>query len=190
MALAGTLAGYLPFHLWGAGKWRKPAIFAGGALSVMVSAVLAVSELLMSRVRMPAAILGVSLGLFLVSALLEGAITLAVIQALESIRPEFIRKPAPGRSFALGAISLVAVLLATVGVLFASTDPDGIEKLAQQTGIESHARTLISTPLRDYQAAFLGSPVAGKAVAGLAGLGLIYAMSALIARAVTRKRSC
>jgi cobalt/nickel transport system permease protein len=189
MAIAGVLAGYLPFHLWGAGKWRKPAIFASGALSVLVSAVLALAELLLSGVRMPAAVLGVSLGLFVVSAVLEGAITLAVVGALEAIRPGFIRKPAAGRSFALGAISLAAVLLATVGVLFASTAPDGIEKLAQQTGIGSHAKTLLSTPLSDYQAVFLQSPAAGKAAAGLAGLGLIYGACLLIARAVARKRS-
>ncbi len=189
MAIAGVLAGYLPFHLWGAGKWRKPAIFAAGTLSVLVSAVLALTELLLSGVRMPAAVLGVSLGLFVVSAVLEGAITLAVVQALEAIRPGFIRKPAEGRSFALGAISLSAVLLATVGVLFASADPDGIQKLAQQTGIAPHARTLISTPLSDYQLAFLQSPWAGKAAAGLVGLGLIYGACVLLAHVVARKRS-
>ncbi len=189
MAMAGVLAGYLPFHLWGAGKWRKPAIFAGGTLSVLVSAVLALAELLISGVRMPGAVLGVSLGLFVVSAVLEGAITLAVVQALEAIRPGFIRKPAAGRSFALGAIGLTAVLLATVGALFASTAPDGIEKLARQTGIGSHARTLISTPLSDYRAVFLQSPNAGKAAAGLAGLAMIYLACTLIGRAVARKRS-
>ncbi len=46
MALAGVLAGYLPFYLWGGGRARRLAIFAGGALSVLVSAVLALSELL------------------------------------------------------------------------------------------------------------------------------------------------
>ena len=30
MAILGVLAGYLPFHLWGASKWRRMAIFAGG----------------------------------------------------------------------------------------------------------------------------------------------------------------
>ena len=38
MAIVGVLAGYLPFHLWGADAARRAAIFAGGALSVLVSA--------------------------------------------------------------------------------------------------------------------------------------------------------
>src|SRR5438094_6357851 len=56
MAVAGVLAGYLPFRYWGAGKWRKPAIFLGAMLSVLVSAVLALAQLLISGVAMPAAV--------------------------------------------------------------------------------------------------------------------------------------
>jgi hypothetical protein len=149
---------------------------------VLVSAVLALAELLISGVKMPASGVGVSLGLFLVSAVLEGAITLAVIQALEAIQPDFVRKPAAGRSFALGAAGLAAVLLATVGVLFASTAPDGIQKLGR-------ARELISTPFSGYQAAFVASPWLGKASAGLAGLGLIYGACVLIGRVAARNRS-
>ncbi len=189
MAVLGVLAGYLPFHLWGAGKWRRLAIFAGGILSVLVSALLALSELLLSGVKMPASLLGVSLALFVVSAVLEGAITLAVVQALESIQPGFVRKPGRARPFALGLVSVVAIMLAAVGVLFASTAPDGIERLGQQTGIAAHARALFSTPLANYQAAFVQSPSLSKAAGGLAGLALIFCVCLAIARAVARKRS-
>src|SRR5579864_9107344 len=77
MAIAGMLAGYLPMYLWGAGRRRRSAIFLGGFLSVLTRAVLALGELLLSGVTMPAPVLGVSLGLFAVSAMHEGAITLA-----------------------------------------------------------------------------------------------------------------
>ncbi|HKE29943.1 MAG TPA: energy-coupling factor ABC transporter permease [Bryobacteraceae bacterium] len=129
MAVIGVLAGYLPYRLWGAGRLRKFAIFAGGALSVLASAVLALAELLLSGVRMAPSVLGLSLAVFLVSALLEGAITLAVLQALEAMRPGFVRRPAGGASLALGAVAVAAVLLSAVGVLFASTAPDGIERV-------------------------------------------------------------
>src|SRR5438270_6958660 len=76
MAVVGVLAGYLPYHLWGRGRGRRAAIFAGGALSVLASAVMALSELLISGVRMPGPVLGISLGVFAISALLEGAITM------------------------------------------------------------------------------------------------------------------
>ncbi|HEX8984119.1 MAG TPA: energy-coupling factor ABC transporter permease, partial [Bryobacteraceae bacterium] len=140
MAFLGVLAGWLPFRLWGGGRWRSYAIFAGGAFSVLASAILAVAELLASGVRMPAPVLGLSLALFVVSAAAEGAITLAVVRALEAIQPGFIRKPAAGRSPVWVLLGVCAVLLAAVGVLFASTAPDGLEKLAQQAGFANQAR--------------------------------------------------
>ena len=182
MAIAGVLAGYLPYHLWGRGPGRRAAIFVGGALSLLTSAILALAELLISGVRMPGPVLGVSLALFAVSALVEGAITVAVVIALERIQPSLMRAPGAGRSPAFSALALVAVLLAAGGVVFASTEPDGIERLAMQTGIASHARTLISTPLKDYQAAWLGSGWAAQAGAGLAGLGLVYGVCLMIGR--------
>ena len=184
MAILGVLAGYLPFHLWGAGRWRKAAIFLGATLSVLVSAVCALAELLLSGVRMPAAMLELSLALFLVSALLEGAITLTVVEALEAIRPNAVRRPRT-----VGIVTLAAVLLAAVGVLFASTNPDGIQRLGQATGIDAYTRRFFSTPFSGYETTFFANPWLRKATAGLAGLALIYSASTLIFRAAARKRS-
>ncbi len=189
MAVLGVWAGYLPFHLWGSGKKRGLAIFAGGALSVLVSAALAVADLLMSGVRIAGSVLAISFALFLAAAVLEGAITVSVVGALEKIQPGFVRKPREGRSFALGAVALAALLLATVGVLFASAAPDGIQRLAQQAGIASHARTALSTPFSGYEAAFVQPAWTRKALAGLAGIALIYAACMAIGRFVARRRS-
>ncbi|HTS61485.1 MAG TPA: energy-coupling factor ABC transporter permease [Candidatus Acidoferrales bacterium] len=175
MAILGVLAGYLPYHFWGRTRGRRLAIFAGGALSVLTSAVLALSELLFSGIRMPGTVLGVSLGLFAVSALVEGAITLGAIRALEAIQPDFICRPDARRSFALGAVALAAVLLVTGGVLLASSAPDGIERLGS-------ARALFSTPFSGYDIAALGRGWFPKAAAGLVGLGLVYGVCLIIGR--------
>jgi len=188
MAVAGVLAGYLPFHLWGSGRWRKHAMFLGGVLSVVVSAVLALTELLLSGVAMPAAVVRISLGLFLVSALLEGAITLAAMQALESIKADFVRKPEWNGGRALGWVGMAAVLLAVAGVLVASTNPDGIWKLAGDIGIASRAKALVAAPLADYQMAFLESAWLRKAGAGLAGLCLVYAACLVGGRLLARQK--
>src|SRR6185295_10232931 len=42
MAIAGVIAGYVPFYLWGSGRGRKAAIFFGGVFSVLVAALLAI----------------------------------------------------------------------------------------------------------------------------------------------------
>jgi cobalt/nickel transport system permease protein len=175
MAVLGVLAAWLPYHLWGRSRARRAAIFSGGVLSVLSSAMLALSELLLSGVTMPRAVLGASLALFLVSAVIEGAITVAVIGALESIQPDFVRQPTAGRSFALGAVALIAVLLVTGGILVASTSPDGIQRLG-------HARNVLSAPLSGYAIPALGGGWLPKAGAGLAGLGLVYGACAMIGR--------
>src|SRR5262249_17271721 len=80
MAILGVLAGYVPYHYLGSGTWRRPAVFAGGALSVLVSAAMALSELRLSGV--PPRILGASISVFAIAAVLEGAITVGVLEAL------------------------------------------------------------------------------------------------------------
>ncbi len=182
MAILGVLAGYLPYRLWGRGRGRRAAIFAGGALSVAASALLALAELLLSGVRIPASVLGVSLALFAVSAVIEGAITMTVMGALEAIQPNFVRQPAAGGRYALLAAGLAAVVLAAGGVVFASTAPDGIQRLAIQTGISGHARTLLSTPFTAYEASWLGAGWPAQAGAGLVGLALVGGVCVLIGR--------
>src|SRR5260221_11426881 len=68
MAVVGVIARYLPFHLWGAGRARKTAIFMGGVFSVLVASLLAVPRRVLSGIAMSGTVLGVSFGLFAVSA--------------------------------------------------------------------------------------------------------------------------
>ena len=193
MAVLGVLAGYLPFALWGGSRFRRLVIFGGGALSVLVSALAALSELLVSGVKMPFPVLGLSVALFVVSAALEGAITLAIMQALARIQPGTARvdhKLAPsGWSRLLAMVSLATLVLASVGVLLASAAPDGLERLGEQTGITSRVRTLIHTPLTNYRAAFLHSDSLSKAAAGLAGVALVYCACLALGRIAARNRS-
>jgi len=189
MAVAGTLAGYLPYRYWAGSRWRSAGIFMGAALSVLVAALFAIAELLLSGIPMPAAVLGLSLGLFVVMAVLEGAITLAVVQALERMGAGLVRPPSGGASRALGAVIAAAVLLAAVGVLFASSRPDGLEKLAADIGLAARARTLVSTPLADYEMNFISTPWLRKSLAGVAGLTLIYIVCVAVGRLLARRRS-
>lgn len=177
MAVVGVLAGYLPFRVW---NGHRMAVFAGGFLSVFVSALLALSELRLSGITMPAGVLGVSIGLFAVSALLEGLITLAVVNALQRMSAKYVRTPqaAPVRAYAV--IGIVAVLLVTVGVLIASTQPDGLEQLGK-------AKSLLVTPLADYELSFVSSPWLKKAGGGLAGLALIYLCVISIGRSLSKR---
>lgn len=181
MAFAGVFAGYLPVYYFSS-RWRRGAIFLGGFLSVMVSALLAISELLLSGVRMPAGILWLSLGLFAVSALLEALITVALVEAIERLHPSWMRPRQRMAAPAAATVLLAAVVLASAGVTFASAFPDGLEKLSEQIGIAERAQNILSSPFSDYEARGLGSTWATKAVAGVAGVTIMFAISLGIIR--------
>jgi cobalt/nickel transport system permease protein len=189
MAVAGVLAGYLPYRMWGAGPWRSGAIFAGGMLSVLTSACLALSQLLISGVPMPGRLLWVSSGLFLVSAVIEGAITVAVVRAIERLNPAWVRGPREAGSRVLGVVAVGAVFLAVVGVLAASAAPDGIAKLAAQVGVPLRPPAGLHAPLADYELHGFEPAWLRKAAAGLAGLMLVYVVCVLCGWAIARRRS-
>jgi cobalt/nickel transport system permease protein len=179
MAIAGVFAGYLPFVLL---RGSRAGVFIGATFSLIVSALLALLELRISHIPMPPAVLAVSLGLFLVSALIEGAITVAVVQALERIQPDILLRPKSIGVTGLFAIGGTSVLLAGAGCMVASAKPDGIQSFAQQSGIWWRITSLFRTPLADYQVQFISSPWLTRAVAGLAGLALIYLLCMAVSR--------
>lgn len=187
MAIAGVLAGYLPMQIWGASQWRKQAIFAGAFLSVLVSASLALSELLVSGIAMPKGILLLSMGLFVISALIEGAITVSVIAAIERLNPGFVKKAEASKSRTLLVVSAGAVVLGVTGFVLASSAPDGIQKLALQLGLTT--KSSFHGPFADYSVTYFDSPWLRKATAGLAGLLVIYGICAAVGKMIARQRS-
>jgi len=190
MALAGVAAGYLPYRMWsspeGGARWRTVSIFSAGALSVLVSACLALAELLISGVKMPRHMLAVSLGLFAVSAILEGVITVAAIHAIERLQPVRALPGAPAR--VAGAIGVLAVLAAAFGILLASAAPDGIEHLAAQLGL-AHTAAWAHAPLAGYDAGVPGPAWLRKAAAGFTGMLVIYVISLAAGRLLSRQRN-
>ena len=186
MAIAGVLAAYWPFQVLGAAR-RNLAIFFGGFLSVLVSGSLALAELLISGVRMPRLLVFTSLGLFAVNAVIEGAITISVVQALDKLNPGFVQKPAKSNSGILVALSTAGVVLGIAGFLLASGAPDAIQSLGQTLGIS--AKTNFQTPMANYSAGNFESAWLRRATAGMAGLLLICGVCVAGARLIGRRRS-
>jgi cobalt/nickel transport system permease protein len=193
MALIGVLAGYVPYRMWRS-HWRSAAIFLSGMLSVLVSGCFALSELAVSGVPMSGRLISISLGLFLAAACMEGAITLAAVRAIERLNlglafNKDARQSRPAGSRLIGAIAIAAVLLATFGILWASTAPENLQRVAAQLGISAHAPVWMHAPLADYEWQGSASLWLRKASAGLAGLALIYGICALTGKLLTRQRS-
>jgi cobalt/nickel transport system permease protein len=188
MALAGVLAGYLPYHLLSGTRARGAGVFLGGFLSVFVSACLCLGQLALSGVPMPGQVLVLAVGVFTITAALEGAITLAVVGALEKLHPNWRREsPREGRGF-LALLGLAALLLASAGFFLASALPDGLERVAGLVGLEGKEQSIFSSPLPDYEALMLSNPWLRSAGAGLVGVGLTLVTCLLLGRGIVRWR--
>lgn len=184
MAVAGVLAGAAPARLLG----RRWGAWTGGFLSVLLTGSLCLIELRLSGVSIPAQALWFAIGVFAITGALEGAITVAVLGALERLNPHWLQQPGTGGRRALAALTSVAVLLAATGFVIASAHPDGLEKVAGLLGIEEREIRAFQAPMAEYNAFQHQSGVAGPVVAGLSGLGLALALCVLLGKAFTRWR--
>lgn len=189
MAIAGVFAAYLPYRLAGGSNRRAPWIFLGAFLSVFVAAGMALAELFLSGTRMPSAATSAAIGLFVVTAVIEGLITVAVVRSLEKIHPHWIRTPSSSGRPAIATLAAVAIALATVGALFASANPDVLEHFTEQAGIAGAAREFFQAPLADYESGMLDLGWLRQSSAGAVGLALTFLISIAIGKAVGRRRS-
>jgi cobalt/nickel transport system permease protein len=170
MAVAGVLAGYVPYRLWGRGRTRQASIFLSGFVSVLLSASLALAELNISGVPMSRRLMFISGVLFLISGLIEGAITVAALRAIERLNPGWVRPSKPLQPRFVFAAATALVALVCVGTVVASRAPDALEAALSIPG-EVHLVWL------------------RKALLGLTGMVILYAGLAIVGRKAARQRS-
>jgi uncharacterized membrane protein len=88
----------------------------------------------------------------------------------------------------IGVIAIISIVLATAGIMVASTLPDGIEHLAKKLQVHFSAGFILHSPLRDYQIQLLGASWLSRVSAGLIGLLLVYFACAIGSYLLTRTR--
>jgi cobalt/nickel transport protein len=84
-----------------------------------------------------------------------------------------------------------ALLLAGVISLFASSDPDGLEKVAEDFGFMSHAegKEVMESPLPDYVVPGLGGSPLAASLAGVLGTLMVFGFALLLGKAFRRQNS-
>ena len=189
MALIGVWAGWLPYRMLSKSSFRTAGVFVGGLLSVLASAVAAIVELRLSGVAMSPAVVGGSSGVFLVTGIMEGLITVTVLQAVERLNPGWLRVPKGLPSRSAGVLVTAALLMTIMGVLYISALPDGFEALAARVGAASREQIVWTAPFADYEAPLLAGDWSRKSLAGLAGMAIIYGICVTVGRLLMRQRS-
>lgn len=97
-------------------------------------------------------------------------------------------KPGGSRRWWIAGIAiamLVVVLLAPL----ASSDPDGLERVAEDQGFIDQATNLVSGLLGDYAIPGVGNEALSTILSGLLGIALVVGVLFLLGRLVARRRT-
>lgn len=206
MAFIPVLVGWVVFRLlMRVLPARPPAVmaaaFVAGFSSVPVSAAAFVAEYALggSHVFDLRAVLVAMVGVHVLIGLGEGLITALTVAAVYGVRPDLVygmRDHAPegattrGRGLPLwGFVALglgLSLLVAGALSVFASKAPDGLERVAADTGFADQAQANANAgfALAEYGQGG-GIPVG---LAGVIGVGIVVAISSLLFLVVRRRR--
>ena len=183
MAVLGVWAAWLPYRAISKAGHQRLGLFAGALLSVLLSAILALSQVAWSSGVMTDGLWMLCLGLFTITGGIEGAITLAAWESIERLegRSANIQQTKPIGIWILAA----SIIVMLIGVFFASSSPDVLEFFQSRAGISSTTAAFPAL-MPDYEWSRLDGEWLRKAAAGLAGLLAVYGASVLISKLVPR----
>ncbi|MBN4004849.1 energy-coupling factor ABC transporter permease [Nostoc sp. LPT] len=194
MAVVGVWVGWVLTEtlqrLLGGSKGRLPlAAGIAAGVSVVVAAIVCAIELALSGTAPVAIVLPAMTGVHILIGIGEGLITGGVLTYLARARPDLL--PGEQQEFRGWSVPIVTIfLIAGVLSLFASAWPDGLEKVAENTGflnLASQVRIIVPTPLADYGIEGLGQ--IGTSIAGLVGAAVCFAVAFGIAKVVKPKNA-
>lgn len=158
--------------------------------SVVCAGMLSMSGTVPARVAVPAMV-----NVHMLIGVGEAVLTTLAVAAVSTTRPELLdgqpdAAPAGAyREFALYGL-LVSLALAVFVSPFASSSPDGLEKVAETHGFADRAAEtpLVASPVPDYEMPGIGAAGVATAVAGLVGTVVVFGLSLLLARALVPSR--
>ncbi len=205
MAVAAVLCGYAVFHslsrLWPGERGFLCAVAFASWWSVVVASILCAAEISWSGVAPWGLVFPATTGIHMVIGLGEAVISALVAAAILKTRPDLIfatRSPAaarspegaPGRWRVPAAYGLVAILgLLAFGIPFASTRPDGLDRVAEVLGFEARGPAAsVPALLPEYRVPGVGSAAAATWAAGFVGVLLVFGLAHALAVAITPKR--
>lgn len=85
---------------------------------------------------------------------------------------------------------LIALLVVIVLAPFASSNPDGLERVAEDLAFRDKAagQGVVSSPLPDYQIPGLKNEVLSGILAGIAGIALTFGLMIIFAKFLAKKK--
>ena len=107
-------------------------------------------------------------------------------------RPETPPGPTPRsrigrRGWVIGIA--IAVLVVVVLAPLASSDPDGLERVAEDNGFIGQAQNIVGGLFGDYGIPGIDDPTVSTILSGLLGIGILLAVVFLVGRVLARRKA-
>jgi cobalt/nickel transport system permease protein len=133
-------------------------------------------------------VLPAMLGVHVLIGVGEALITVAALSFIARMRPDLLdtKVAAERGGLAWAAVGLVVALAVVFLSPLASADPDGLEKVAEDSGFLDRGLPNTLGPLPDYTVPFLGETSISTIVAGLIGALVVAGVAYLLARTLRR----
>ena len=164
---------------------------AGGAawIATMAAALVTSLQLWLSGTTRLEIVLPAMLGVHALIGLGEGLITVAALAYIEQTRPDLMSAEKSSREGGWGwivggvLITLAAVLISPL----ASSNPDGLERVAENLGFLGIGQDASYQILPDYTIPFLGETALSTILAGVVGAAILMGLLILVGRNLRRQ---
>lgn len=175
-------------------KGKNTRMFAAGLaawVSVVAGALLAAFELWISGTSPASLVFPAMLGIHAIIGIGEALITVGVISFLTKVQPGLMSSASVesrgGRGWVVagGIISLAVVFLSP----FASTNPDGLVRIANDLNFLSQSQNPSFKLLSNYLIPALGDSALSKILAGGIGVVIVFGIVILIGRGLRRPQN-
>jgi cobalt/nickel transport system permease protein len=191
MGLLTVLIGYGLYRtVLGRSRGVRLAVAGVAAwISVMAGALATSLQLWLSGTSSLAIVVPAMLGVHALIGIGEALITVAAMAFIMQTRPDLLESEASaargGRGWVVGGMiaTLIVVLLSPL----ASSDPDGLERVAENLGFLDRGLDAPYQVIPDYTIPFLGETPLSTIVAGAIGALLVAALAFGIARLIRRR---
>lgn len=160
-------------------------------LSTMAAALLTSLQLWLSGTTQLEIVIPTMLGVHALIGIGEALITVAALAFIEQTRPDLLSAEKSAASGGRGWI-IAGVVFAILAVLispFASGDPDGLERVAEDIGFLDTGLDAPYNILPDYNIPFLGETAISTVLAGVVGIIILFTLLLLLGRNLRRNQN-
>ena len=190
MGIATVWTGYFVYQ--GLQRFNRfVGAFAAGWVSVVVAAVITAFLLALSGTAALGVVLTAMAGVHVFIGIGEGLITAAAVALVRAALPGMFGQQVTGRktdsSTVIAGGVIVALVVGIMAVFFASPDPDGLERVAEDKGFLDAAQGPIFNVIPDYLVPGVPNETLAGMIAIILGTLLLFAVGYGLARLLRRR---